>query len=52
MTANFALHRIAARWRFLLNVKRYSWAARGELAALLRHEVASCTAERQEEGMI
>ena len=26
-----ALHRIAARLRFLLNVKAYGWAARGEL---------------------
>jgi len=26
-----ALHRIAARWRFLLKLKVYGWAARGEL---------------------
>jgi hypothetical protein len=24
------LHRIAARWRFLLKLKGYGWAARGE----------------------
>lgn len=28
---NFALHRIAARWRMLLNLKGRVWAARGEL---------------------
>jgi hypothetical protein len=27
------LHRIAARWRFLLKPKEYGWAARGELVA-------------------
>ena len=26
-----ALHRIAARWQFLLKLKVYGWAARGEL---------------------
>ena len=26
-----ALHRIAARWRFLLKLKVHGWAARGEL---------------------
>jgi hypothetical protein len=27
---NIVLHCIAAQWRFLLNVKGYSWAARSE----------------------
>jgi hypothetical protein len=32
--SNFALHRIAARVRFLLNLKGHGWAARGERWAL------------------
>src|SRR5213594_4111410 len=49
---HIALHRIAALLRFLLNPNGYDWAARGELRALLRHEVTGCTAGLGEEAMI
>jgi len=49
---NKPLHRIAARWRFWMNVNGDGWAVAAEAGALLRHEVVSCTAGRGKEAGI